>query len=170
MKAKNIQLMFYFYEPIHFKSSAIRYIGNGQKIPSEILSKMSEMINFDNNYYKKDTEFLFPKVGKINLEIQKQNKLWIVPFDEETAPYIKHAFITSHHNNMMCILMTSVNDFIPTEIKVNTDYILLEGGMSQEIYREIYEKQDLVYYIQWGEYKKRCNIGECFLVNLHTKV
>ena len=161
--------MFYFYEPFHFKSSAIRYIGKKGKTPVDILSNMPDLDYIYYYYDKGDMSLLFPEVEKINVEKQAEQKMWIVPLDEETRPYIKHAFMTSHHNNMMCILMTGVEDMIPTEIAVNTDYLLLEGGMSPETYREIYEKQELVHFILWSEYETRCNSGHGFLVNFHSE-
>ena len=167
---QNRVIMFYFYEPIHFKSSAIRYFGRGEKSPHDILSNMPCLDDNYYFYYKTDTSLLFPQVGKINVEKQGQKKMWIVPYDEETAPYIKHAFTTSHHNNMMCILITTVEDEIPVEIYANTNYFLLEGGMSPETYKDIYEKHQLVHSIDWLEYQIRCKTGSGFLINLHTLV
>lgn len=147
---------------------SIRYFGTGEKQPVALLHRLPIDLTDHHIYYKTDTSMLFPKVGKINVEKQAEKKLWIVPYDDETRPYIQHAFTTSHKNNMMCILMTGVEDEVSVGIRVNTDYFLLEGGMAEETYEKIYREQELEYFIPWTEFIKQCNTGRDYLIPFHS--
>lgn len=153
--------MFYFHEPYHFKTSAFRYIGDKNITTGDLLSKFPQLMNNHSIYEMSDLLALFSLSG---VKKQTERKMWIVPYNKELTPYIKRACISSHKNNMTCIILTTTEDHIPVEIAVNIDYFLIDMGLSIDEYTKIYDKHELFHYITWDDYRTAYNSQQGFMV------